>query len=111
MVLEDWTMTDELKPCPFCGGEAEVCEGGINGKMRVYGLVEHKNGCFFLAYGLPTRNQHIMESEFDTWNIRADRTCRVVRDKYGRATCSECSFVFTWEHPVYCESCGAKVVE
>lgn len=45
----------ELKPCPFCGGKAEVCEGGINGKMQVYGLVEHKDGCFFLADGLPTK--------------------------------------------------------
>lgn len=62
--------TDELKPCPFCGGKALVCEGGINGRLRTYGLVEHKEGCFFLADGLPTRNQHIMKSDFEAWNRR-----------------------------------------
>lgn len=65
------TENDKLLPCYFCGGEAKVCEGGINGKMRVYGLVEHKEGCFFLADGLPTKYQHIMESDFDAWNARA----------------------------------------
>lgn len=65
------TKNGKLLPCPLCGGEAKVCEGGINGKMRVYGLVEHKDGCFFLADGLPTKYQHIMESDFDAWNTRA----------------------------------------
>lgn len=60
----------ELKPCPFCDGEALVMEGGINGKLRVYGLVEHRDGCFFLADGLPTKYQHIMKEDFDAWNRR-----------------------------------------
>ena len=58
--------------CPFCGAEALVCEGGINGRLRTYGLVEHKEGCFFLADGLPSRNQHILEDTFEAWNRRAE---------------------------------------
>ena len=64
-------MTDELKNCPFCGGEALICESGINGSWSRYGLVEHREGCFFLADGLPSRNQHVMERDFDAWNRRA----------------------------------------
>lgn len=100
----------ELKPCPFCGGEAEVCEGGINGRTRVYGLIEHKDGCFFLADGLPTKYQHIMESEFDAWNSRAERTCEVVKGK-----CSNCGKDLP-EDPYsdyegnYCPNCGARVM-
>lgn len=60
----------ELKPCPFCGGEAQVREGGINGRMRVYALIEHEKGCFFRADGLPTKYQQVMESEFAAWNRR-----------------------------------------
>lgn len=124
-------MTQELKPCPFCGGEAAVCEGGINGKMRVYGLVEHKDGCFFLADGLPTRYQNIMESEFDIWNTRAERT-RCDENYGGTFVCSECGanvkdtyvgrsyvdkFGKRWygtsheHHFNYCPNCGARVVD
>ena len=106
-------MSDEttLLPCPLCGGEAEVCEGGINGKMQVYGLIEHKDGCFFLADGLPTKYQHIMESEFDAWNERAERTCRIVEyDDAPIPVCSECGAVQPDDYAVYfCWSCGAKV--
>ena len=106
----------ELKQCPFCEGESEVCEGGINGKTWVYGLVEHKGGCFFLADGLPTKYQHIMEYDFDAWNSRAERTC-TVGDSYwlfDEYTCHlSCGHAITWcrdAAPSYCPVCGAKVV-
>lgn len=102
----------ELLPCPFCGGEALVCEGGINGRMMTYGLVEHKDWCFFLADGLPTKNQHIMESDFEAWNTRAGRTCRSVLKKYGgkqKRTCSECGSFLT-KTGRYCKDCGARVI-
>lgn len=119
MSSQNITKNSELLPCPFCGGEAEVCEGGINGKMRVYGLVEHKDGCFFLADGLPTKYQHIMERDFAAWNTRAERTCRDeggIGSKFPAAfVCSECGwcstvFAFGKDMPCYCPNCGAKVV-
>ena len=119
-----------LKPCPFCGGETEVCEGGINGRMQIYGLVEHKDGCFFLADGLPSRYQHIMECDFDAWNKRAERTCRDLGgcDAAGMQVfcCSECGCVLSlfdvsgintlctnhiYDYPRYCPNCGAKAAD
>ena len=125
----------ELLPCPFCKGEAEVCEGGVNGKRQVYGLVEHKDGCFFLADGLPTKYQHIMENEFDIWNSRAkqpcdggycplcganERTCHIVKNsrKYvlsdGRELfddgCSICNG-YVGDGDNYCSNCGARAVD
>lgn len=114
-------MTDntELLPCPFCGGEAEVCEGDINGRMRVYGLVEHKDGCLFLVDGLPTKYQHIMESEFEAWNARAERPCECVSE-YAESPfdgktivlhrCSECHKLMR-PHMRYCPNCGARRVD
>lgn len=112
--------TAELLPCPFCGGGAEVCEGGINGKMRVYGLVKHKDGCFFLADGLPTKYQHIMESGFDAWNTRAERTCHVIasyspsdmNDEAEWYLAFSCGHELYWDEPEppdHCPECGAKI--
>lgn len=63
-------MKIELKPCPFCDAKASVVEGGINGQIRTYGLVEHERDCWFV-FGLPYPYQHILVEEFDAWNRRA----------------------------------------
>lgn len=112
-----------LKQCPFCGGETYVCEGGINGRMTTYGLVEHKDGCFFLADGLPSKNQHVMENDFEAWNTRAERTCMVSigeGDRKGWWVCDSCGDMFDSlsglackknKKPNYCQNCGRKVVD
>lgn len=64
------TMT-QLLPCPFCHGRADVVEAGLNGRLMTYGLVEHEEGCFFLADGLPIKYQHVMQEDFAAWNRRA----------------------------------------
>ena len=63
---------ETLKPCPFCGGRADVVDGGLNGRSTTYGLVEHEEGCFFLADGLPSKYQHIIQKDFAAWNRRAE---------------------------------------
>lgn len=107
--------TNELLPCPFCSGESLVCEGGINGRLTKYGLVEHKDGCFFLSDGLPTKNQHIIESDFESWNTRANRTTTrngKYKTKYGRKVplCECCGYAIGDSRYNYCPNCGAKVV-
>ncbi len=74
-------MTDYEKPhillkpskpfegCPFCGSPALHIS---DEKRREWLIVTHKDGCFFLLDGLPTRTQHISMNEVDAWNRRAN---------------------------------------
>lgn len=119
-------MTEELKSCPFCGGETDVhyfahddsectvmcsnpnCRASVSAKSC---------GSMTTAYNRARK----------LWNRRAERTCRIVRgevtinDYFNGARCSECGHEFeTFTNPPnngpsmsaarYCPHCGAKVV-
>lgn len=62
-------MTEELKPCPFCGGEAEYhTDNGPTGE--VYGWVGC-NQCDAMSCHIDTRSMQPEEKHpIDTWNIR-----------------------------------------
>ena len=103
-------MTDELKPCPFCGGVATIETRGTTG---VYWI-----RCFECeALTCCTDKEHAIEA----WNTRAERTCECVEhDGYSfRFECSACGYVALVhncavrldELPTYCPNCGAKVVD
>lgn len=98
-------MTD-LKPCPFCGGEAEFkifdticnveCSECFNG-TRYYALDDY-------------------EQVVAAWNARAERTCRVdgsYYDELWNETCTHlsCGHDVWGEVRNYCPECGAKVVK
>ena len=120
------TMSNELLPCPFCGGTQDED-----------GAIDHGESCFvyqlidMFMYGSGSKN--IIEK---AWNTRepmrnieayariavqeAERTCRMEMlppdETRMRWLCSECSGVHLGEashfvRPNYCPSCGAKVVE
>ena len=117
---------DELRPCPFCGGEAHVvgkpheavfCVGcgddtclGFSGLGWLYGTEEEAAAA---------------------WNRRAERTCRmvncgshdtcvvnrelsngnIVSMEFGYKQCSECGAnVFDCPTVRYCPNCGSRVV-
>ena len=103
-------MTDELLPCPFCGGEASK-RLFYKGKYRV-----HCNVC-------DANSDDVWDTEAEAiaaWNRRsvtasavygfkaAERTCEYVGDDVSGG-CSECR---GWLDPAcaYCPSCGARVV-
>ena len=108
----------ELKPCPFCGGEAEVLED----RVRVWGLIQHSPECW-LAYDMPRFRQELPKAEFKSWNTRAERTCRMdyvgyIGTEESHASiyqCSKCSMRYMSanvpDSGEYCMACGAKVVE
>lgn len=81
----------DLKPCPFCGGEA-VFMCGFDGKTTIECI-----NCRVL-----------MDNSIAAWNTRAERTCEYIGDEISGG-CSECR---GWLDPgcAYCPSCGRKVV-
>ena len=106
-------MTDELKPCPFCGGEAH-----ISASSDGYGVECWNRRCIDMQMDeLPTEAEAI-----DAWNTRAERTCTLDGShsiNYGYAPVGT---VWEWDlscghHiemddcPDYCPYCGAKVVD
>lgn len=96
---------EALKPCPFCGGEAEVTE--YNGGFAAVGCANGR--CYMKphAFGFPSA-----EAAAEEWNRRAERTCRYVYDREICAwRCSECGGLEpVGDHVRYCPDCGAMVV-
>lgn len=118
-------MSEELKPCPFCGGEAQVVRKPYEPKVCVGCGDDACLGFSGLGWLYETEEQAAA-----AWNRRAERTCRpeVCDDGAGAwgVYCSECGYRFAGpygkrevpEHmaarrdimPRYCPNCGAKVV-
>lgn len=115
---------NELKPCPFCGGEAETHEVGF---PYHYWDIYCDGECFDHFCEKPTEAEAI-----SAWNTRAyddgepmteenmarhgwkrERTCKDVNGGGYTFVCSECTYElhmsFGW-HFGYCPNCGAKVV-
>ena len=106
-------MTD-LKPCPFCGGQAELFKGK-------FGFWHVKCGGRPECSVLPLTNSASTEAEaIAAWNSRAERTCEIKHVKGGAMydvwRCSACGYEFVEsvsEASIvqnYCPNCGARVV-
>ena len=123
-------MTNELKPCPFCGSEAKLftARGKCNQIVRC------------VACNVSPGYRQTKKEAIEAWNRRAESTCRdciiaaipngetpngqaLVLERtcedqlYGRDpcvfVCSLCEHITDHaedERPNYCPHCGAKVV-
>lgn len=110
-------MSNDLKPCPFCGGKAS---------MRLY-----YSGRFGVECDECRVRGRVFDDDSDAaemWNTRAGQTCRNEVVEINKLTpvefrtdnfrCSHCSETFYADneginHPIdfaHCPSCGAKVV-
>lgn len=124
----------ELKPCPFCGGEAELLEGSYSddGRGDRPWVVLCKS-CNARKTQLPDwlnwnpyRNlgdaceTAMRNAVIEAWNTRHERTCTVANlggrpDSLPILLCERCgAFTYskadgsTWN---YCPNCGARVKE
>ena len=112
---------DELKPCPFCGGEAELItlRDGLGQICECWVAHTCANGM-----SVETNSYDTEAEAISAWNTRAERTCRVIAcydtsDVDGSNSNAEWYFALTcgcelyWdeeEPPNYCPNCGAKVI-
>ena len=107
-------MTDELKPCPFCGGEAETehCGVGMFSHWVVYCV-----NCNATIEDINSREEAIA-----AWNTRAERTTELIvaADDLGKdlypCMCFQCGYTklddfWRKNHVNYCPNCGAKVAD
>ncbi len=101
-------MVEQLKPCPFCGGEAIVTEH--NGGFAAIGCSCGKCRIHPHAFGFPS-----VEYAAEAWNRRAERTCRNLNPPSCRDfECSECGESSEFAPgfmPSYCPHCGARVIK
>lgn len=103
----------QLKPCPFCGGEAKVNTLQWNGGYTATALCKNEPNAHYLNTWDEDEAKAV-ERITDAWNTRAERTCRLRMTTVGWG-CSACHVVsWTTERkpkPNYCPNCGAKVVD
>ena len=104
-------MSEELKPCPFCGGEA---------LFETYGGTACAVVCQTCHCGTATARLYDGMEAVKAWNRRAERTCRMEYNEEWSGdelyptecyNCSECHHMTIDGMPSYCPNCGAKVVE
>lgn len=98
-------MTKELEPCPFCGGEAMLCEN------LDYSYV------YCMRCGCQTNEVGDILDAIEAWNTRYKRTCHDTTPYLSNGlpypdifTCSECGARedgVVKEEGMYCYNCGA----
>lgn len=118
-------MSIELKPCPFCGGEAEALSFAVL-SPTIHGVTSVV--CTECAAGIEVDTAELwLHDAAWYWNTRAERTCHDANTRFDAWTCSECkctqllmfddfgeptlSVDGVADVPHYCPNCGAKVVE
>ena len=114
-------MMSELKPCPFCGGEAKFgfSEKDYEGVYHAY--IECSECGVSLNYGGASLND-LGWALVDAWNTRYKPTCTMEKNDKGYIVCSCCGHEmgfydcgcglgeYVYEHR-YCFNCGAHVVD
>ena len=66
-------MTNDLRPCPFCGGEAHAALAAYAGGATAHVVCD---ACGAKVYGYG-RDERGLRDAVERWNRRAERTCRM----------------------------------
>ena len=107
--------TNELKPCPFCGGRAK----------HVYFRFTETHSIWCRNCGAESYEFDTEEEAIEAWNTRAERTCTFSVYQTGDEhfpTCSACGYEAAREEcedyvgvvyyeKRFCPNCGAKAVQ
>lgn len=119
-------MAMELKPCPFCGGEAELCVHEATGVSWVRCIeCETTSGASSEAGAIKAWNKRVGMSYEDAAIMlyelgMSERTCYVIENLRKHVLsdgtelfengCSVC-YGYIGDGDNYCSNCGAKVVK
>lgn len=104
---------DNLKPCPFCGGEAVLNHGHMITATGQYLANVKCSEC-----GIATRvvwstdsPEEAVKEAIEAWNKRAERTAKVetyTDDQQETWSVCECG-TEVYPYYTYCPCCGAKL--
>ena len=112
-------MSDELLPCPFCGGEAKIFSSEEGGTWDVQ--CQSCGALPFLVSPREARSRGIEPMDYlvAAWNRRVERTCHMSEhnDLQPRGwyihywECSDCHAHYRGKDmPRFCHNCGARVL-
>ena len=94
-------MSEELKTCPFCGGDKK-----------------HMDDCYIPMLIEYVERKQLLDPDDEeklekAWNTRAERTCKYESTNRCTWVCTSCGMEVETRHfgYNYCPNCGAKVVE
>ena len=110
-------MTNDLRPCPFCGGEAHAALAAYASGATAHVVCD---GCGAKVYGY-SRGERGLRDAVESWNRRAERTCHVEssHEEEGDGCYSYFEYELTCGHetawgdqlpPSYCPECGRRVL-
>ena len=116
-------MSNELKPCPFCGEQPKLSKE--NGSWVIeckhhgwpQGLIPETTIAGDIDLCSWGDTEEAKEQLIEAWNTRAERTCHLERIPYepGEYEGMRCSVCKTTDLDMgegpYCSVCGAKVVD
>lgn len=102
----------ELKPCPFCGGEARLL---LNAKRKIYGKDEYRTGVVACCNVCEARMFYGSEKlAIEAWNRREEPE----PPKMGKwidngdpltITCGKCGYdVARYNNTPFCPNCGER---
>ena len=105
----------ELKPCPFCGGEADISDEGTGTEPFRYWVYCPNNACFVEGTAAYATEAEAIEA----WNTRADDNdeavtcfnCGAQIDMLGMFTPLAKSSVLYRHYATYCPACGERLVD
>jgi len=106
-------MRSELKPCPFCGGEAVLRHASFCGYDSQWVECTNRKKCGSKVEPVTD----VPEVAIQAWNTRKWKTCRLELEEPKEDGVWWCSYCKSYhqhksKYPwAYCPRCGAKVVE
>lgn len=68
-------MSEQLKPCPFCGGKAELCAGAHMGRSAIF-IQCQKCGAqtkYYIDFQMMNGLTPTQKKAIEAWNRRADQ--------------------------------------